>query len=125
MGLTCNLAGFFPFIHQCSNLLGVIPDSRLCIVFSEHSFHEFIVDGIKFFAMTPGLAQRAAPRDIDNANRHLEVTMQEGAVKIGHSRKALGTLWGAFLPAGIFTDIRQRLIPGILPGNVAQTWEIC
>ena len=124
MGFPCDLAGFFPFIHQGSNLLGILPDSRLCIVFSEHGFHEFIVDGIKFFAKTPGLAQRAAPRDIDNANRHLEVTMQECAVKIGHGRKALGALRGTFLPADIFTDIRQRFVPGILPGNVAHAREI-
>ena len=50
--------------------------------------------------------------------------MQERAVKIGHGRKALGTLRGTFLPADIFTDIRQGLVPGILPGNVAQARKI-
>ena len=55
MGFPFNLAGLFPFIHQDSNLLRVIPDGRLCIMLGEHGFHEFIVDAIKFLAMTPRL----------------------------------------------------------------------
>ena len=55
----------------------------------EYGFHQLVFDGVEFLPQTPRLAQCAAPGDIDYADGHLQITMQEGAVKIWHGGKTL------------------------------------
>ena len=107
-----------PLGHQRVHLLWIIPYRRLRVMLGQHGFHQLIIYAVQLIAQAPRLAQRTAARPLMMPTGTFRY-QQKRTVQIRHGGKSLRRFRRTFLPPDGFAHLRQRLVPGILPSNVA------